>query len=171
MCLCGKELESNMLAPRKKLWTTPREVIQHAIQLLKPNGDDIVYDIGCGDGPFLIECAQSTAARSIIGIEIDEERARVCESNLRTAQIDHDRCIVITQNALEVDFSQGTCFFMYLIPRGLKIILPIIQAIPHPIRVVTYMSPLPEIPYARKDKISPLGHPDAQWPVYYYEIN
>eukprot|EP01031_Cornospumella_fuschlensis_P030205 gene30205-36490_t len=125
-----------MLAPRKKLWTTPREVIQHAVQLLQPTENDIVYDIGCGDGPFLIECALNTNARSIVGIEIDEERACVCESNLQSAHIDSNRCKVITQNALEVDFSQGTCFFLYLIPRGLKIILPILQAIPHPIRVV-----------------------------------
>ncbi|RYY88342.1 methyltransferase domain-containing protein [archaeon] len=160
-----------MLAPRKKLWTTPLEVIHYAIHLLKPTEDDIVYDIGCGDGPFLIECARRATARSIIGIEIDEERAMVCEHNLQTAQIDPNRCKVIMQNALEVDFSQGTCFFMYLIPRGLKLILPIIQAIPHPIRVVTYMSPLPDVPFVSRNKISPASHPDAQWPVYYYEIN
>ena len=40
-----------MLAPRKKLWSTPIEVIEEAIELLKQDGltsDDVVYDIGAG---------------------------------------------------------------------------------------------------------------------------
>jgi cyclopropane fatty-acyl-phospholipid synthase-like methyltransferase len=42
-----------MLAPRKKLWTSPREALQLAIEALEIKENDVVYDIGCGDGSFL----------------------------------------------------------------------------------------------------------------------
>lgn len=35
-----------MLAPRKKLWSTPSEVIDKAIGLLDIRDTDIVYDVG-----------------------------------------------------------------------------------------------------------------------------
>jgi hypothetical protein len=35
-----------MLAPRKKLWSTPIEVMMKAIDVLQPSKDDILYDIG-----------------------------------------------------------------------------------------------------------------------------
>ena len=45
-----------------------------AINLLNPKKEDIVYDIGCGDGRFLITCARERGCRCV-GIEIDEDRA------------------------------------------------------------------------------------------------
>lgn len=38
-----------MLAPRKKLWSTPAEAIDKAIELLSPTSTDVVMDIGAGD--------------------------------------------------------------------------------------------------------------------------
>lgn len=63
-----------MLAPRKKLWSTPKEAVDAAIRLLDVAPADIVYDIGCGDGRFVITCASRCGCRCV-GIEIDEERA------------------------------------------------------------------------------------------------
>ncbi len=35
-----------MLAPRKKLWSTPAEVVEAALELLEPSTEDIIYDLG-----------------------------------------------------------------------------------------------------------------------------
>ena len=48
------------LAPRKKLWSTPGSVIAEAIRLLCISADDIVLDVGAGDGRFIIACAENT---------------------------------------------------------------------------------------------------------------
>jgi hypothetical protein len=40
---------SRMLAPRKKLWSTPIEAIEKAIELLNLTPKDVVMDIGAGD--------------------------------------------------------------------------------------------------------------------------
>ena len=60
-----------MLAPRKKLWSSPDVAVDAAVRLLRPLPTDVVYDIGCGDGRFLVTCALLCGCKCI-GIEIDE---------------------------------------------------------------------------------------------------
>lgn len=159
-----------MLAPRKKLWSTPCEVIDCAIKLLIPQSQELVFDIGGGEGNFVIRCAQATEARCI-GIEIDEERAAFAQRLISEENLLENKCKMICGNALEQDFSEGNCFFLYLVPRGLRIVHPILKTIKHRIRVVTYMSPLPEETPVSITKIATAQHPDAKWPLYYYELN
>lgn len=128
-------------------------------------------DIGAGDGRFLIRCAEKTLAARCIGVEIDGERAGLAQTRIAEQGFAENRVRMIVGNALEQDYSTGTVFFLYLVPRGLRIILPMLKNIPHKIRVVTYMSPFvsPETAL-RVVKVSTEQHPDAQWPLYYYEF-
>ena len=114
-----------MLAPRKTLWSTPAEAIERAIELLNISADDVVFDVGCGDGRFLIRCHELTSARCI-GVEIDSERANDAVANISAIGYD-ESCMIVNKNALEYDYSDGTVFFLYLIPRGLKLMLPILR--------------------------------------------
>ena len=159
-----------MLAPRKELWSTPLEVIDRAISLLQPGADDLVYDIGAGDGNFIVRCATTTPA-ALVGVEIDEVRAGEAQNNIDEHGLVENKCKIICGNALEYDYSDGTAFFLYLVPRGLRIILPHLQSIPRKIRVVTYMSPLPDMTAITVTKVSTAAHPEAQWPLFYYELN
>lgn len=158
-----------MLAPRKKLWSTPTEVIDEAIQLLQPTSTDLVYDIGAGDGGFIIRCAQVTNA-TCEGVEIDESRAQEAITEIEARKLDPTRCRMVCGNALDIDYSKGTAFFLYLVPRGLRLIYPALQVIPHKIRVVTYMSPLQSLEPDRVVRVATAAHPEAQWPLYYYEL-
>ena len=72
---------------------------------------------------------------------------------------------------MEQDYSSGTAFFLYLVPRGLRLFLPFLKALGKPIRVVTYMSPLPGETALKVLKISTAAHPEAGWPLYIYNIN
>ena len=70
------------------------------------------------------------------------------------------------------DYSSATAVFLYLVPRGLKLILPLLQKIPRKIRVVTYMSPFPSsITPIEIVKVKTSKHADAEWPLYVYELN
>jgi predicted RNA methylase len=161
-----------MLAPRKKLWSSPKEVIDAAIDLLALTDADTCFDIGCGDGRFLMRSAELTAVRHLVGIEIDEERAGILRERISSSLSLKERCEVICGNALEQDFSRATAFFMYLIPHGLKTVYKhIIRKITGKrIKIVTYMSPLPEVEPVRVVKVETSGHSESEWPLYYYEI-
>lgn len=161
-----------MIAPRKKLWSTPVEALIAALQLLQIDNGDTVYDIGCGDGNFLALAADRTRSLSINfkGVEIDSERATEAESRIRACCEPPSSVTVISANALDLDYTDGTCFFMYLIPRGLRLILPMLAKISRRIKVVTFMNPLPGISPTKVEKVSSASHAESQWPVFYYEI-
>ena len=87
------------------------------------------------------------------------------------------RCKMIVNNALHEDYTNGTAFFLYLVPRGLRIILPILKNLANSkqiiLRCVTYMSPFPSndgVKLIEINKISTSSHPDAKWPLYTYNI-
>lgn len=82
-----------------------------------------------------------------------------------------DRCSLIVGNALEQDYSAGTAFFLYLVPRGLRIFLPFLKALGKPVRVVTYMSPLPGETPEKVLKIPTASHSGAEWPLFVYTVN
>lgn len=181
-----------MLAPRKKLWSTPGEVVAKAVSalMLGRSGDDsisTVFDVGAGDCRFVIACADAYPTAKVIGIEIDDERGRTATESLIAKGFqpndETSRVRLIIGNALEQDYSTGSHFFLYLVPRGLRIVLPILLAVAtqnkRTIRVITYMSPLVVTSEQERNQVSLLdtiktstsSHPDAQWPLYVYDVS
>ena len=67
---------------------------------------------------------------------------------------------------------QVTCAFLYLVPRGLRLVAPrlIERSKTRPIRVVTYMAPLPGATYVEKTTVTPAHQPSAAWPLYAYDL-
>ena len=183
-----------MLAPRKKLWSTPHSAVRTAARLLDLAEEDVLYDIGCGDGRVLIDLASCTPCRNLIGVEIDPDRASEAERNVARAYahgtIGGDQSVRIdVGNGLETDLSGITAAFLYLVPRGLRLIKPrIIEAAermrsgdniegvqtgetPLPaLRVVTYMAGFEgETPVATD--VCRVEHQEgAAWPIYFYHF-
>jgi len=162
-----------MLAPRKKLWSTPKAVIDVAERLLSLKKDDVLYDIGCGDGRVLIQIAKNSRCQNFVGIEINEQRAEEARQHVSEAIsagfIQPNVSIeILCKNALEVDYSKATAIFLYLVPRGLKLIKPLLvpKQCDHCIRVVTYMSSFKEENYAVKELCQVDHHGETSWPVY-----
>ena len=130
-----------MIAPREKLWSTPPEVISQAVAMLQLTANDIVYDIGSGDGRFLFHCAEHCVVKRVVGVEIHRERAESTQRTI-TARGWSEKCTILHSNALELTYSDATAVFLYLVPRGLRLMLSILKAAVRsgsPLRVVTYM--------------------------------
>lgn len=65
-----------MLAPRKKLHSTPIDCVNEALNLLELGESDTLCDVGCGDGRVVVAAATARRCRCI-GIDINPERC-VC---------------------------------------------------------------------------------------------
>jgi SAM-dependent methyltransferase len=177
-----------MLAPRKTLWSTPNEVVTTLVDWIPLRAGDVVLDVGCGDAKVLVQWAAATTTISggvvkFVGIEIDEARSQVARENIGRAFVDGilDRTKVAVEihcgNALNVTtdatmasyYQQATVVFLYLIPRGLRLIKPLLLAeAPAVEQLVTYMSPLPGMKYADKKSVEVEHQPGAAWPLYLY---
>jgi len=93
---------------------TPDDVVLEMLELARVNPDDVVYDLGCGDGRFVITAAKKYGARGV-GIDIDPERIKDSRRNARLAGV-QDRVKFIEGDLFETDFREATVVALYLLP-------------------------------------------------------
>ena len=92
---------------------SPYDVVQRMLTLAEVTRDDIVYDIGCGDGRIVITAAQRFGARGV-GIDIDPQRIAEANANAERAGVQH-LVQFIQQDAMTVDVSEATVITLYLL--------------------------------------------------------
>ena len=93
---------------------TPQDVVEAMLKLARVTSTDSVYDLGSGDGRIPITAAKLFGARGV-GIDIDPERIREANANLRAAGVG-DRVRFINQDLFTADISEATVVTLYLLP-------------------------------------------------------
>jgi SAM-dependent methyltransferase len=93
---------------------TPEEVVAEMLKLANVGKNDVVYDLGCGDGRIVITAAQKYGARGV-GIDIDPERIKESNENARKAGVT-DRVKFLQQDLFTTDFREATVVTLYLLP-------------------------------------------------------
>jgi SAM-dependent methyltransferase len=94
---------------------TPENVVDEMLRLTAVTKDDIVYDLGCGDGRLVIAAAKHFGARGV-GIDIDPQRINESRDNARQAGV-ADRVRFLEQDLFEADIGQATIVTLYLLPK------------------------------------------------------
>lgn len=93
---------------------TPDAVVRRMLELGQVGSDDVLYDLGSGDGRIVITAAQQYGARGV-GIDIDPERIQEANANAQKAGVT-DRVRFRQQDLLQADFSEATVVTLYLLP-------------------------------------------------------
>jgi ribosomal protein L11 methylase PrmA len=93
---------------------TPQEVVDAMLKLAKVTKNDVVYDLGSGDGRIPITAAKTYGARGV-GIDIDPQRIKEAAENLKTAGVG-DRVKFLNQDLFTTDISEATVVTLYLLP-------------------------------------------------------
>ncbi len=93
---------------------TPQEVVDEMLKLAKVTKNDVIYDLGSGDGRIPITAAKTYGARGV-GIDIDPQRIREATENLKTAGVG-DRVKFLNQDLFTTDISEATVVTLYLLP-------------------------------------------------------
>ena len=92
---------------------TPQDVVDRMLKLASVTKDDVVYDLGSGDGRIVITAARTYGARGV-GIDIDRERIRESRANARRAGVEH--LVQFKQgDILQADVSPATVVTLYLV--------------------------------------------------------
>jgi hypothetical protein len=94
---------------------TPHTVVDEMLRLTAVTKDDIVYDLGCGDGRLVISAAKRFGARGV-GIDIDPQRINESRNNARQAGV-ADRVRFLEQDLFEADIHQASVVTLYLLPK------------------------------------------------------
>ena len=92
---------------------TPQPVVEAMLELAAVKRSDVVYDLGSGDGRFLITAAKKYGA-SGVGIEIDPALVKKARENAAAAGVSN-RVRFVTQNLFAADLSKATVVTLYLL--------------------------------------------------------
>lgn len=127
----GKLSDSTYYLPVNYLW------LSRLFAPLRLSPGDIVFDIGAGAGRVVCYLARQRIQR-VVGIEVDPTLAGRAEENLKTLSWRLANAEIVCADALTVDYSVGSVFFLYR-PFGadsLRMFLAALAASLRPERVI-----------------------------------
>ena len=94
--------------------TTPDDVVERMLELAGTRRDDLVADLGSGDGRIVITAARKYGAHGL-GIELDDKLVQVSRDNARKAGV-AELVQFMQGDVLLADFSKATVVTVYLLP-------------------------------------------------------
>jgi len=92
---------------------TKTEVVAKMLEMANVGKDDILYDLGCGDGRIVITAAKLYGTRGV-GIDINPERIKESLENAAQAGVTH-LVRFLEQDLFQTDFHEATVLTLYLL--------------------------------------------------------
>jgi cyclopropane fatty-acyl-phospholipid synthase-like methyltransferase len=93
---------------------TPPAVVNEMLNLAKPTAQDVIYDLGCGDGRIVIEAAKQYGVRGV-GIDNNPDRIREAQENARREGVAHLVEFRIG-DLYDANIENATIVALYLLP-------------------------------------------------------
>ena len=116
---------------------TQMDAVVRMLKLAEATDKDIIYDLGCGDGRFVITAAQQFGARGV-GIDIDAALVRGARESARRSGIT-DRVRFIEADLFTADISEATIVTLYLGPQvNLKLRPKLLKELKPGTRILSY---------------------------------
>jgi SAM-dependent methyltransferase len=94
---------------------TPDEVVKEMLKMANVSENDVLYDLGCGDGRIVITAAKEIGCRGV-GIDIDPVRIEECLENAKNAGVE-DKVEFFLMDLFDADLSQATVVTLYLLSK------------------------------------------------------
>lgn len=92
---------------------TDERVVQAMLKLAEVDANDVLYDLGAGDGRIVVAAARDHGAQAV-GVEIDHERVAEAEAYAARAGVEH-KVSFIEYDLFHADFSPATVVTIYLL--------------------------------------------------------
>lgn len=121
---------------------TKRRVLAKMLRYAKLQPDELLIDLGAGDGRVLLAAAKGYGARAV-GIEIDPVRYALCRARIRLSRLDR-RVAVRKENFFRTDLAGADVVTFYLSQAAADKLAEKFERELRPgTRVVSYRRPLP----------------------------
>lgn len=116
---------------------TPEHMVRRMLELAEVDEDDVVYDLGSGDGRIVIMAAKEFGARGV-GVEIDPDLVARARFNARQAGVSN-RVEFRQGDLFEAEIDEATVVTLYLWPHMNERLRPKLRSeLPPGARVVSY---------------------------------
>jgi SAM-dependent methyltransferase len=93
---------------------TSPDVVQVMFRLSSVKADEMVYDLGCGDGRIVITAVREFGARGVC-VDIDPQRIAESQENARKAGVT-ENIRFLNQDLFDTDVSEASVVMLFLSP-------------------------------------------------------
>jgi SAM-dependent methyltransferase len=104
---------------------TPMNVVDKMLELAEVDEDDIVYDLGCGDGRIVIAAAKMYGAHGV-GLDIFPQWIKKSQANAKKAGVE-SLVQFRLEDATMADISEATVVTLYLLPETNDLLRPLLE--------------------------------------------
>jgi tRNA G37 N-methylase Trm5 len=114
---------------------TPQEVVEKMLDLAKVTTEDVVYDLGCGDGRIVVAAAKLGAKAT--GWDINPIRVKEAEENVKKNNVEQNAKI-IQDDIFTLDLSGASVITLYLLPSLNVKLIPQLEKLKPGSRIVSH---------------------------------
>ena len=147
---------------------THPEVVNQMINLACIKSNDLVYDLGCGDGRILIAAAKRFDCRCI-GVEKNPELLRVARQQVRQLGL-RDRIQLVRKDLFRFDWSDADVICMFLCAEYIEQLLPRLPSLKKGARIVSFGFGFPRAKPVRKYKTISNPYSNIEPAIYKWTI-
>jgi len=93
---------------------TPEEIVDEMLKLADVKKDDVVYDLGCGDGRIVCTAVSKFGAKRGVGVDIDPERIKDSKVTAKQQKVE-DKVEFRMNDVLKIDdYSDANVVMLYM---------------------------------------------------------
>jgi precorrin-6B methylase 2 len=145
---------------------TPPDVVAKMLELAGVTNDDVVYDLGCGDGRIVLTAARKYKCRAV-GVDIDPQRIKECEANKAKENKEvQNRVTFVKENLFKTDLSKATVVALYLLPELNAKLVPQLAKMKKGARIVSHAFVIPG--YREDKQVEYKGPDDTVYDLFVY---
>ena len=115
---------------------TPQNVVDKMLELAKVTKDDLVYDLGCGDGRIVVTAAKKYGCKTV-GYDINPKRVKESLKNVQNNNVGH-LVQIEQQDIFTLDLSQANVITLYLLPELNVKLIPQLEKLKPGSRIVSH---------------------------------
>ena len=115
---------------------TPQHVVDKMLELAEVKKDDLLYDLGCGDGRIVVTAAKKYGCKAV-GFDIDPLRIKESLENVRKNDVG-DLVTIEQKDIFELDLSEVDVVTLYLLPRLNVKLIPQLEKLKPGSRIVSH---------------------------------
>jgi precorrin-6B methylase 2 len=146
---------------------TPEKVVDRMLKLANVSSNDVLYDLGSGDGRIPITAVQKYGASRATGIEINPQLVQRSRENSQNAGVT-DRVAFLQQDLFQTDLSQATVVTLYLLPSvNLQLQPKLLQELKPGTRIISHDFDMGEW---KPERVERVQGPARQHTIYYWVV-
>ena len=115
---------------------TPPSVVDKMLELAQVTKDDLVYDLGCGDGRIVVTAAKRYGCKAV-GYDIDPQRIKEAQENVDANNVGH-LVRIEHKDIFTLDLSEANVITLYLLPSLNVKLIPQLEKLKPGSRIVSH---------------------------------